>query len=105
MLKHARNAFEYPASWNARINTVDILSKTFNQLEAVRISSSKFAQYILDSIVTEFNIEHTQSVGGSYVSGHLCKRLNMISEKAFAIKYAGFVYSVLQWSTFCLIFS
>ena len=103
MLKHARNPFEYPASWNARLNTVDILSKTFNQLEAVRItkhSSSKFAQYILDSIVTEFNIEHTQSVGGSYVSGHLCKRLNMISKKAFAIKYAGFVYSVLHGQRF-----
>ena len=55
---------------------------------------------ISETPLQKFLIEHTKSVGGIEISGHLCKRLNMISKKAFAIKCAWFVYSVLQWSTF-----
>ena len=51
-------------------------------------------------IFRNFLSNQHKRVGGNLISGHLWERLNMISKKAFAIKCEGFVYFVLQWSTF-----
>ena len=69
--------------------------------------NSNIINYIIVSKILEqkCHIEHTKSVGGIAIRGHLCKRLNMISKRLLPLNTRGLFILSYNGQRFCLIFS